>query len=115
MFVFTCERHAEVLTFPVRCSDKIISALTQLAGEGRSKEAFLQAMRDATVGMTKLCGPSAPSSVYTTLQQVRRCYIKMTATLVCKDHSECMHNSIPLSMHVAQMMRCNMSSSVHRC
>ena len=52
------------------CSEKIISALTQLAGEGRSKEAFLQAMRDATNGMTKLCGPSAPASVYTTLQQV---------------------------------------------
>ena len=27
-------------------------------------------MRDATIGMTKLCGPSAPASVYTTLQQV---------------------------------------------
>ena len=53
------------------CSEKIISALTQLAGENRSKEAFLQAMRDATLGMTKLCGPSAPASVYTTLQQVR--------------------------------------------
>lgn len=47
-----------------------MSALTQLAGEGRSKEAFLQAMRDATTGMTKLCGPSAPASVYVTLQQV---------------------------------------------
>ena len=54
----------------VPCSEKIISALTQLAGEGRSKEAFLQAMRDATNGMIKLCGPSAPASVYTTLQQV---------------------------------------------
>ena len=54
----------------VWCSEKIISALTQLAGENRSKEAFLQAMRDATIGMTKLCGPSAPASVYTTLQQV---------------------------------------------
>ncbi|CAL5224212.1 g6858 [Coccomyxa viridis] len=51
-------------------SEKIISALTQLAGENRSKEAFLQAMRDATTGMTKLCGPSAPASVYTTLQQM---------------------------------------------
>ena len=47
-----------------------MSALTQLAGEGRSKEAFLQAMRDATTGMTKLCGPSAPNSVYVTLQEV---------------------------------------------
>ena len=54
----------------VWCSEKIISALTQLAGENRSKEAFLQAMRDATIGMTKLCGPSAPASVYTTLQHV---------------------------------------------
>ena len=27
-------------------------------------------MRDATTGMTKLCGSSAPASVYTTLQQV---------------------------------------------
>jgi len=86
------KRHAEGVTSSVHRSDKIISALTQLAGEGRSKEAFLQAMRDATVGMTKLCGPSAPSSVYTTLQQVWRCYINMTATLVCKGHSECMHN-----------------------
>ena len=58
-------------TMLVPCSEKIISALTQLAGEGRSKEAFLQAMRDATNGMIKLCGPSAPASVYTTLQQVR--------------------------------------------
>lgn len=56
------------------CSEKIISALTQLAGENRSKEAFLQAMRDATTGMTKLCGPSAPASVYTTLQQVMLLY-----------------------------------------
>ena len=57
------------------CSEKIISALTQLAGENRSKEAFLQAMRDATTGMTKLCGPSAPASVYTTLQQVSLAYM----------------------------------------
>jgi hypothetical protein len=27
-------------------------------------------MRDATTGMTKLCGPSAPNSVYVTLQEV---------------------------------------------
>ncbi|CAL8463713.1 g3247 [Coccomyxa elongata] len=51
-------------------SDKITSALTQLAGEGRSKEAFLAAVREVVVGMTKLCGFTAPPSAYMTLQQL---------------------------------------------
>ncbi|KAK9917910.1 hypothetical protein WJX75_009504 [Coccomyxa subellipsoidea] len=51
-------------------SDKITSALTQLAGEGRSKEVFLAAVREAVVGMTKLCGFNAPPSAYITLQQL---------------------------------------------
>ena len=54
----------------VPCSEKIISALTQLAGEGRSKEAFLQAMRDATNGMIFFLFDSATTYFYTTLQQV---------------------------------------------
>ena len=53
------------------CSDKITSALTQLAGEGRSKEVFMAAVREAVVGMTKLCGLTAPPSAYITLQQAR--------------------------------------------
>ena len=69
---------------PVPCSEKIISALTQLAGEGRSKEAFLQAMRDATNGMIKLCGPSAPASVYTTLQQVCHVLGSLCTPLQCQ-------------------------------
>ena len=68
----------------VLCSEKIISALTQLAGEGRSKEAFLQAMRDATNGMIKLCGPSAPASVYTTLQQVCHVLGSLRISLQCQ-------------------------------
>jgi hypothetical protein len=56
----------------VSCSDKITSALTQLAGEGRSKEVFLAAVREAVVGMTKLCGFNAPPSAYITLQQARQ-------------------------------------------
>lgn len=54
----------------VWCSEKISSALTQLAGEGRSKELFLAAVREAIAGMTKLCGFNAPPSAYITLQQV---------------------------------------------
>jgi hypothetical protein len=54
------------------CSDKVTSALTQLAGEGRSKEVFLAAVHDMVSGMTKLCGPTAPPSASLTLQQVRQ-------------------------------------------
>lgn len=50
--------------------DKVTSALTQLAGEGRSKQVFLGSVRDMVSGVTKLCGPNAPRSAYDTLQQV---------------------------------------------
>lgn len=52
-------------------SDKMTSALTQLAGEGRSKALFLAAVREAVAGCCKLAGRDAPPSVYVTLQHVR--------------------------------------------
>ena len=53
------------------CSDKVTSALTQLAGEGRSKAAFLGTVREAVGGLMQLAGRDAPPSVYLTLQHVR--------------------------------------------
>ena len=53
-------------------SERLTRALTQLAGEGRSKEAFLAAVREVTAGLTKLAGREAPPAVYATLQHVRR-------------------------------------------
>ena len=53
-------------------SDKATSALTQLAGEGRSKAAFLGAVREAVGGLMQLAGRDAPPCVYLTLQHVRR-------------------------------------------
>ena len=52
-------------------SERLTRALTQLAGEGRSKALFLAAVREAIAGLTKLAGRDAPPAVYTTLQHVR--------------------------------------------